>query len=97
MYKERIYNPKAFLTLKRNTHRGLTSRTKIVSLLEKETLDAKTLAERAGLRYASVLHHLHLLEAERIIAHRKGKPYIWELTGAGQQSLVERFFETCSK
>lgn len=83
------YHPKSFLTLKRNVHRGLINRTKIVSLLERDSLSAKALAERTRMKYNAVLHHLHLLEAEYIITRRGGRPYIWELTGVGQQTLMK--------
>jgi hypothetical protein len=48
----------------------------------------------SGLKYNVVVHHLHLLEAERVVV-REGdkKPYIWQLTGVGQQRLVHSFDE----
>jgi len=82
------YHPKAFLSLKRNVKPGLLARTKIVLILEKKVSNAKSITEEIGLSYASVLHHLHLLEAENIITHKGRKSYIWELTGAGQQMLT---------
>ena len=82
------YHPKAFLSHKRNVQRGLTNRTKIVALLERKAQSAKDIAQKTGLSYASVLHHLRLLEIERIATRKGGKPYIWELTGAGQQRLI---------
>jgi len=82
------YHPKAFLSLKRNVKPGLLARTKIVLILEKKASNAKSITEEIGLSYASVLHHLHLLEAENIITHKGRKSYIWELTGAGQQRLT---------
>ena len=88
MFKAR-YHPKAFLSQKRNVSRGLTARTKILLLLEKDPQSARMLAEKVELRYASILHHLHLLEAERIIIRGSEKPYLWRLTGAGQQRLID--------
>jgi len=82
------YHPKSFLSLKRNVKPGLLARTKIVLILEKKASNAKSITEEIGLSYASVLHHLHLLEAENIITHKGRKSYIWELTGAGQQRLT---------
>ena len=87
MFKMSLH-PKAFLTLKRNVQRGLLARTRIILILEKETSNAKKLAQETGLSYASVLYHLHLLEAENIITHKGRKSYVWELTGAGQQRLT---------
>jgi len=66
----------------------LVARTKIVVLLEKEDFNARTLAEKVGLSYAAVLHHLHLLETENIVGRKGTKPFLWELTGAGQQRLI---------
>ncbi len=83
------HHPKAFLTLKRNVHPGLLARTRIILILEKEASNAKKLAQETGLSYASVLHHLHLLEAENILACKGKRPYLWELTGAGQQRLTD--------
>jgi predicted transcriptional regulator len=87
MLKE-AYHPKAFLSMKRNVRPGLMARTRIVLLLEKEPSNAKTIAKEAKLSYAVILHHLHLLETENILAHKGKRPYLWELTGAGQQRLI---------
>jgi len=82
------HNPKAFLTLKRNVQPGLSARTQIISSLEKRTYVAKNISKETGLSYATVLYHLHLLEAEKILSRRGRRSYVWELTGAGQQRLV---------
>jgi len=82
------YHPKAFLSLTRNVPLGLVARTKIVSFLEKGEFNVRTLAEKIGLSYQAVLHHLHLLETEKIIERRGTKPFSWKLTGAGQQRLT---------
>jgi predicted transcriptional regulator len=82
------YHPKAFLSIKRNVRPGLTARTRIVLLLEKEASNAKTIAQKAKLSYGVVLHHLHLLETESIVTRKGKRPYLWELTGAGQQRLT---------
>jgi len=84
------YHPKAFLTRRRNVRRGLIVRSKIITALEREPLDAKSLAERVGVSYSSILHHLHLLEAEKT-AVKHPKTRLWKLTGAGQQRLIDRF------
>lgn len=84
-----LHHPKAFLTLKRNVQRGLLARTRIILILEKRASNAQEIAEETGLKYASSLHHLHLLEAENILVHKGKRPYLWELTGAGQQRLVD--------
>jgi len=83
------HHPKAFLTLKRNVRQGLLARTKIVLVLEKKASNAKSITQETGLSYASVLYHLHLLEAENILTRKGKRPYFWELTGAGQQRLTD--------
>ncbi len=87
MFKE-AYDPKAFLTLRRNIRPGLIARTKIVQLLEKRASNAKTLAQKTSLTYSTVIYHLHLLEVEDIVVRKGKKPYSWELTGVGQQQLT---------
>ncbi len=82
------HHPKAFLTLKRNVQPGLSARTQIISLLEKKKYNTKKISKETGLSYKSVLYHLHLLEAEKILSHRGRRTYVWELTGAGQQRLI---------
>lgn len=83
------HHPKAFLTLKRNVQPGLLARTRIILILEKEASDAKKLVQETGLSYASILYHLHLLEAENILICKGKRPYLWKLTGAGQQRLTD--------
>ena len=82
------HHPRAFLTLKRNVQRGLLARTQIISTLEKKAYNTKEVEQETGLTYASVLHHLHLLKAEDILVCKGKRPYLWELTGAGQQRLT---------
>jgi len=84
------YHPRAFLALRRNRRRGLVSRTKIISLLERgKALTAKDIARMTGLTYGVALHHLHLLEDEHITTREGKRPYLWRLTGAGQASLID--------
>jgi len=84
------HHPKAFLTLKRNVQPGLSARTQILSVLEKRECAAKKISEETGLSYKTVLYHLHLLEAENILSRRGRRAYVWRLTGAGQQQLIDR-------
>ncbi|NIP67336.1 ArsR family transcriptional regulator [Candidatus Bathyarchaeota archaeon] len=84
---KRAYHPKAFLSLKRNIRPGLVARTQILSQLEEDRLSAKAIAQKTDLSYAATLYHLHLLEAENILLCKGKRPYLWELTGAGQQRL----------
>jgi len=83
------YHPKAFLLHTKNIKPGLTARTKIAMLLEKDSLNAVLISKRSGLSYSSVLHHLRLMEKENIIARSNEKPYKWKLTGFGQKRLIE--------
>lgn len=82
------FHPKAFLSTKRNVRLGLTSRTKVIQALEKKASNARSISNATGLSYAIVLHHLRLLEAEKVVTRKGKKPFLWELTGAGQQRLV---------
>ncbi len=82
------YHPKAFLTLKRNIQPGLSARTQIISVLEKETCTAKKISKETGLNYTVVLYHLHLLETEHILNRRGRRSYVWRLTGIGQKRLL---------
>jgi len=82
------YHPNAFLSIRRNIRPGLVARTKIVLLLEKESLDTKAIVQQTKLSYSSVRYHLRLLETEKVISHKGNKPYSWELTGIGQQRLT---------
>jgi hypothetical protein len=82
------FHPKAFLSTKRNVKLGLTARTLVIQALEKTALNARGICKVTGLGYKIVLHHLRLLEAEKVVTRNGKKPFIWELTGAGQQRLV---------
>lgn len=86
---ETAFHPKAYLARIRNVRRGLSSRSKILNVLEKKGATAHLLSESARLNYGVVLHHLKLLKLEKIVMRRKEtKPYFWMLTGAGQQRLI---------
>ncbi|MFP3985143.1 MAG: hypothetical protein ACLFU9_04150 [Candidatus Bathyarchaeia archaeon] len=83
-----IFHPNAYLNETRNIKQGLASRTKILKTLEKTVATAKTIANETRLNYSVVLHHLHLLDAEKIVTRKTyRRPYVWELTGVGQQRL----------
>ena len=84
------HHPKAYLTLKRNIQPGLSARTQIILVLETRKSTIKKLSRETGLKYATILYHLHLLEAENILKRKGIRPSIWTLTGAGQQRLIQR-------
>jgi predicted transcriptional regulator len=81
------FHPKAFLSNKRNVKLGLVARTRILYELEKSPAKVKEIADTSKLSYKSVLHHLHLLEVEKVTTRTGSRPYIWQLTGVGQQRL----------
>ncbi len=83
-----MFHPKAFLSTKRNVNRGLTARTKLIQALENNALNVRGVCRVTGLSYNIVVHHLRLLEAEKVVTRKGNKPFIWALTGAGQQRLV---------
>lgn len=68
---------------------GLIARTQILQALEKKESDVKGVANSGGLSYRVVTYHLKLLEAEHVV-DKKGerKPYVWQVTGVGQQRLL---------
>ncbi len=58
-------------------------------VLEQQRSDTKAVVNLSGLKYHVVLHHLRLLEAERVVVKKTDKrPHVWDLTGAGQQRLM---------
>jgi predicted ArsR family transcriptional regulator len=81
------FHPKAFLSNKRNVKLGLVARTRILSELEKSPARVKEIADTSKLSYTVVLHHLHLLEVEKVTTRSGNRPFIWQLTGVGQQRL----------
>lgn len=81
-------HPNAYLSETKNIRQGLASRTKILRVLERKSATAPALVKEAGLNYSVILHHLRLLESEKIVDRKTGKkPHVWELTGMGQQRL----------
>ncbi|MHC1579252.1 MAG: helix-turn-helix domain-containing protein [Candidatus Alkanophagales archaeon] len=80
------YHPNAYLRLIRNVKGGLSARTKILNAL-RDGMTAKEVAEASKLSYSSSLHHLRLLERERIVKREGKRPYRWRLTGLGQRVL----------
>jgi predicted transcriptional regulator len=85
---KKVFHPNAYLTTIRNVTRGLRARTWILSVLEKKSAEAKTIAKEAGLSYCVALHHLRLLMVEDIVGRKGGRPYTWMLTGVGQKRLA---------
>ena len=100
MQKEVIrYHPNAYLEHKRNVTQGLQARTKILEVIDEimnkegraagRKLTIKAVSKSAALSYASSLHHLRLLEQEKIVKREGKRPYRWKVTGKGQTTLAE--------
>jgi DNA-binding transcriptional ArsR family regulator len=87
MLKE-AYHPNAYLSNIKNIKLGLRTRTKILSVLDKGSVDAKTIAKETGMLYGVIMHHLRLLEAEGIVERKGSRPHVWVVTGLGQRRLV---------
>jgi predicted transcriptional regulator len=88
MPKAPAFHQKAYLTSKRNVKAGLISRSKILTVLEKELKSASAIAKEAALSYECVTYHLKTLKKERLVDKlTKTKPYTWGLTPFGQQKL----------
>ena len=87
MFKE-AYHPNAYLLSIRNIKLGLRARTRVLNVLERLSVDAKTIAKETGMHYNVVMHHLRLLEAEGMVQRKGVKPHVWVLTGLGQRRLV---------
>jgi predicted transcriptional regulator len=66
---------------------GITSRTRILRVLEKRVSTATAIAIETGQSYDAVFHHLRLLEAEGTVKRMGKKPYAWTITGLGQKQL----------
>jgi predicted transcriptional regulator len=86
MFRE-AYHPNAYLSNIKNNRLGLRARTRILNLLEKVSVDAKTISKEAEMHYGVVMHHLRLLKAEALVERKPSKPYIWAVTGKGQKRL----------
>lgn len=86
MLRER-YHPNAYLTSVRNVRRGLEARTRILSVLDARSGDARTVADKAAMHYGVVLHHLKLLRSEGIVRREGVRSSIWATTGVGQRRL----------
>jgi hypothetical protein len=82
------YHPNAYLSNIKNNRRGLHARTRVLNVLERASVDGKTVAKETGMHYGVVMHHLRLLRAETIVERKQNKPHIWALTGMGQKRLV---------
>lgn len=81
-------HPKAYLTTKRNVKAGIKARSKILFVLEEAKGRASDISKRGGLGYHCVIYHLRSMKRERLIERSKQRPYVWTVTGFGQQRLA---------
>jgi predicted ArsR family transcriptional regulator len=82
-----IWHPNAYLKNIRNVHSGLSARTKILVLLDREPFSASKIAEESRLHYNVVMYHLRLLKNEGTVERRGSRRYVWLSTGMGQKRL----------
>jgi predicted ArsR family transcriptional regulator len=87
MVKE-AYHPNSYLSNIKNIKLGLLARTRILNVLDRHSVNAKTISQEATMHYGVVMHHLWLLESEGIVQRKQSKPYVWMATGLGQKRLV---------
>ncbi len=85
--KQNIH-PNAYLQRIKNLATGLKARNAILTVLEQRGAAATAISKDVSFSYSSVIHHLHLLEAEGTVARKGSKPYYWFLTGRGQKRLI---------
>jgi len=58
-------------------------------VLEQQASETGVIVSSSGLNYRVVVYHLRLLETEHVVLRKGGKrPFVWELTGVGQQRLT---------
>jgi len=88
-------DPLARLSKIRNMRRGLIVRTIILKCLREAEGSGKTVKEisdETNLNYGVILHHLRMLELEKIVERKGKKPYKWLLTGLGQR-MIDKYLE----
>jgi predicted transcriptional regulator len=81
-------HPNAYLKNTRNVKSGLSARSKVLSVLDKDCFSAPRLAKETGLSYAVVTYHLKLLEAEGTVKRKGSGRFVWLSTGFGQKRLA---------
>ena len=70
----------------------MSSRTKIIEIMEKGKNSIPEISEKAGLSQSCVGHHLRLLLKQRVVAvAQSGRAGRWTLTKYGQEKL----FSSC--
>lgn len=86
-----VIDARAYLSGMRNTERGLATRTKIIQVLATKGSASVSEISRVLPRCTrTIRRHLNIME-DRMVAVkvRRKRPFIWNLSGVGQQSLEE--------
>jgi predicted transcriptional regulator len=81
-------HPNAYLKNTRNVKSGLSARSKVLSVLDKDCFSAPHLAKETGLSYGVVVYHLKLMETEGTVKRKGSRRYVWLSTGFGQKRLA---------
>jgi predicted transcriptional regulator len=81
------WHPNAYLKNIRNVHSGLSARTKVLVLLDRQAFNATHIAKETALSYNVVMYHLRLLKSEGTIDRKGKRRYVWLSTGLGQKRL----------
>ncbi|MFQ5911536.1 MAG: ArsR family transcriptional regulator, partial [Thermoplasmata archaeon] len=82
---------RAYLSGMRNIERGLQTRSSIIQVLAtKGSASVSEISSVLPRCQGTIRRHLRNMEDRRIaVKVRKKRPFIWDLSGAGQQSLEE--------
>lgn len=84
---KQIWHPNAYLKNTRNVQSGLSARTKILSVLDRQGFSAGIIAKESGLTYNIAIYHLKLLKNEGTVERKGISRYVWLSTGLGQRRL----------
>jgi|Deesub1362B_J571_1020462.scaffolds.fasta_scaffold00004_15 predicted transcriptional regulator len=86
-----MYNPNAIILNRKNTIKGVISRSKILDYMSKEnryyTIDE--LSKALAMSKSKVVYHLRLLKESNIVQGFGKHPIRWILTGKGQKKIDE--------
>jgi hypothetical protein len=81
-------HPNAYLKKIHNVKSGVSARSKVLSVLDRDCFSAVKLAKETGLSYGVVVYHLKLMEAEDTVKRKGTRRYVWLSTGFGQKRLA---------
>lgn len=83
--------PRAYLRkLKRNTKKGVSTRSKIIRTIKDDKLTIGEIARLSGLKVNVVRYHLAKMALEGVVERvGRGRGSVWRLTGTGQRKLDE--------